>query len=656
MRKWIFFVILLIGVNTLLALSLHESNTKKIVDEAILEAGDFNLITNNFGLIGKISSNVSNLTYPKNSNINHLYIGALWVGGTKHRRNENNEKLYWKQGHFPPTSYSHDIISVSDPSWNSSLIAVIDTLVSVGFDGDNLVNELLPAYNPLEFTDINNYYYENDKVLTGIMGNPHPRDFMIPDPQNNYCFTIPNNTTITSEGYETKYSYFYDYSPFNFSGQRDYGDDADDSNHIPLGLAISQEIFTWPVKGYDYMFFIKNVIKNSSPVDTIFNFVVSYYYDADIGFMSNDDRSGCISSVNDAFAFSFDSDFDSGLAPFYVALKVLNDQVDINRCVSTWRVSNGPDDKNPLNYWNLNNKTANEKYWLMTERNPNVANYKFLNIPDIVDNNYHISINPETNDTRFLYSVYGQNSTGNVGMCLAPGESKTFYTAVFFGETIQELLSRNFLVNQFHASSFNSEMLINKPSRPYLKDVVSNNKTSIDVNWHCYSQPYYLDIHWRDMTNKSPWMTSAVPANSTSYRIENLVNDHVYQVKIVSQHKEGNLWYDPMESSIKEVQVGNIIDPIGSNNLIMLKNFPNPFNPNTNIYFQLFQEDLISLNIFNVKGEVVKTYKEKVYPQGENYINWDGTDNDQNKCASGIYFYQVKSSKGSQTKKMLMLK
>lgn len=78
MRKWIFFVILLIGVNTLLALSLHESNTKKIVDEAILEAGDFNLITNNFGLIGKISSNVSNLTYPKNSNINHLYIGAFW--------------------------------------------------------------------------------------------------------------------------------------------------------------------------------------------------------------------------------------------------------------------------------------------------------------------------------------------------------------------------------------------------------------------------------------------------------------------------------------------------------------------------------------------------------------------------------------------------
>jgi len=78
--------------------------------------------------------------------------------------------------------------------------------------------------------------------------------------------------------------------------------------------------------------------------------------------------------------------------------------------------------------------------------------------------------------------------------------------------------------------------------------------------------------------------------------------------------------------------------------------FPNPFNPITNIAFTLPTKAHVSLQIFNIQGQHIKTI-EKDLPQGENSLAW----NAQN-APSGVYFYRIKAGEHNATGKMLLLK
>jgi hypothetical protein len=89
---------------------------------------------------------------------------------------------------------------------------------------------------------------------------------------------------------------------------------------------------------------------------------------------------------------------------------------------------------------------------------------------------------------------------------------------------------------------------------------------------------------------------------------------------------------------------------------IELKNYPNPFNPETKISFNVVQTTDTSLIIYNIKGQKVKTLvNEKLFPANYTF-NWNGTDSKNNSVASGMYFYQLKSGSETQTKKMILLK
>lgn len=83
----------------------------------------------------------------------------------------------------------------------------------------------------------------------------------------------------------------------------------------------------------------------------------------------------------------------------------------------------------------------------------------------------------------------------------------------------------------------------------------------------------------------------------------------------------------------------------------LLQNFPNPFNPNTVISYNIPEHSLVILNIYNLLGEKIKTLVEKEQAPGKYQINFDG-----NNLPSGIYFYQLKTDKFQQTKKMLLLR
>lgn len=87
-----------------------------------------------------------------------------------------------------------------------------------------------------------------------------------------------------------------------------------------------------------------------------------------------------------------------------------------------------------------------------------------------------------------------------------------------------------------------------------------------------------------------------------------------------------------------------------------LYNYPNPFNPSTIISYSVPAECQVELEIYNVKGQLVKTLVNGTSPAGEFKVTWQGVDNSGNKVGSGIYFSRLKTGKEVLNKKMVLLK
>ena len=85
-------------------------------------------------------------------------------------------------------------------------------------------------------------------------------------------------------------------------------------------------------------------------------------------------------------------------------------------------------------------------------------------------------------------------------------------------------------------------------------------------------------------------------------------------------------------------------------------NYPNPFNPETAIRYAVKQDGQVSLRIFNLKGQLVKTLVNEQVKAGYHRITWNGKDNFGTDVATGIYLYRLETKTYNQTKKMMLMK
>ncbi|MCL2065221.1 MAG: T9SS type A sorting domain-containing protein, partial [Candidatus Cloacimonetes bacterium] len=85
-------------------------------------------------------------------------------------------------------------------------------------------------------------------------------------------------------------------------------------------------------------------------------------------------------------------------------------------------------------------------------------------------------------------------------------------------------------------------------------------------------------------------------------------------------------------------------------------NFPNPFNPSTTIAYSLAESGNVKLQIFNIRGQLVKTLVNEVQNAGRYTVDWHGDNDRQRSVGSGVYFYQLETSAGRQVKRMVLLK
>jgi len=102
-----------------------------------------------------------------------------------------------------------------------------------------------------------------------------------------------------------------------------------------------------------------------------------------------------------------------------------------------------------------------------------------------------------------------------------------------------------------------------------------------------------------------------------------------------------------------------------------LRNFPNPFNPTTSIQFtvgamssspvnsghgDMSPTTHVKLNVYNVRGQLVKTLVDGFKEAGTHTVEWNGDDLQGNSVSSGVYFYRMRAGEQSVIRKMLLLK
>ena len=88
----------------------------------------------------------------------------------------------------------------------------------------------------------------------------------------------------------------------------------------------------------------------------------------------------------------------------------------------------------------------------------------------------------------------------------------------------------------------------------------------------------------------------------------------------------------------------------------LAQNWPNPFNPITNIGFGIKEPAYVSLRIYDAAGRLVTTLIDESRPAGRYDTVWDGTDSAGGAVASGVYFYMLKAGQFEETKKMILLR
>ena len=109
-------------------------------------------------------------------------------------------------------------------------------------------------------------------------------------------------------------------------------------------------------------------------------------------------------------------------------------------------------------------------------------------------------------------------------------------------------------------------------------------------------------------------------------------------------------------STIAAVKVEDLKKTDFDNSFSLMQNFPNPFNPNTIIHYQLPNPGSVEIKIFDLNSKCIKTLFNGFQTKGTKNVSWDSRDDNNQYVASGVYLYQIKFDNLIVNKKMLVIK
>jgi hypothetical protein len=133
--------------------------------------------------------------------------------------------------------------------------------------------------------------------------------------------------------------------------------------------------------------------------------------------------------------------------------------------------------------------------------------------------------------------------------------------------------------------------------------------------------------------------------------------DEDYHELVVAGGYDGgfsrSVYHFPLLGALTGVDESSPSAPLVSQ---LLQNRPNPFNPRTEIVFDLARDGLTRLAVFDAHGRMVRLLVDQALNRGRHEAQWDGLDQSGRAAASGVYFYRLETRGTRDTRRMVLLR
>tara|TARA_B100000315_G_scaffold260753_1_gene324832 strand:+ start:143 stop:937 length:795 start_codon:yes stop_codon:yes gene_type:complete len=189
----------------------------------------------------------------------------------------------------------------------------------------------------------------------------------------------------------------------------------------------------------------------------------------------------------------------------------------------------------------------------------------------------------------------------------------------------------------------------------YLKDglTVVGIGSGWNMNYSCEGWENSFDLTYplvddHDMLIRTQFTEDNVP--------HHILIDHnmtvVYSSGGTIMPPEGNDFFIALGNAMEQLE-GSLStkESIIPESVKLNQSFPNPFNANTTISYDVSETQLISLSVYDITGREVKSITQQMHKPGSYRFKWDAGD-----AGSGIYFVHLKSDKGIQAQKIILIK
>jgi hypothetical protein len=133
-------------------------------------------------------------------------------------------------------------------------------------------------------------------------------------------------------------------------------------------------------------------------------------------------------------------------------------------------------------------------------------------------------------------------------------------------------------------------------------------------------------------------------------------NEYEAHWAAVKYDQQGNIEYtinnDPIDDAIADNDASSVSNTKNELNTISIKNYPNPFNPTTNLEYGISELGYVSLKVYDMMGREVKTLVNGIRNSGIHKVTFDGSQ-----LSSGIYYYTLAvNGIRMETKSMVLMK
>lgn len=228
----------------------------------------------------------------------------------------------------------------------------------------------------------------------------------------------------------------------------------------------------------------------------------------------------------------------------------------------------------------------------------------------------------------------------------------------FINSIISHDQGMNFILRQNHTLPSNLQFLnclVGTSDNP--EDTIFNMDPNNTIEWYgtnLSSNPGFYA--WSDDNPYTLGQDSpCIDAGTTDFGIFDIPDWYEFP----SYDLSGNprIYGDQVDLGAYEWQGQVDIEDLLAVPVFSMRNYPNPFNPTTTISFEIPHDAYVNLEIYNIRGQVVKHLLNTHKAMGKHSVVWDGKDDQGRDCSSGVYYYQLSSSDGKRhTQKMLMMK